>query len=191
VESRSASSEAEPRTSYSGILLAGPPASGRRTTVFALETLRRTYAHVPALTTTPDPTVDAEKVTQRHLDELRSWAQLFHEVTLDGHSFTHDRERLVQLREKGRMPVVCVEDAPALDAFDHESDGWLPVLLWCPREVAEQRTADPGRAWARRWERSSKSLAAQSHRFTLSLRTDRLNAVEIARIVHLAAQAEP
>lgn len=184
---------------HGGVLLAGPPASGKRTAAFSLTTLRRCYAHVPALSIDPHRSVDGEKATQRHLDELGSWAQIFHSATVGGVQYSYDRERLVRLREQGRLPIVCVEDAHALAAFEAESAGWLPVVLWCPRDEAEKRLTrgrqvgepvyDADRSWSRRWERSTKSLFADPGRFTLSLRSDRLNSVEIARIIHLAVQA--
>ncbi|MFB9742074.1 hypothetical protein ACFFOU_13235 [Pseudonocardia sulfidoxydans] len=162
---------------------------------FSLTTLRRQYAHVPALAADPHPSVDAEQVTRTHLDELHSWAQIFYDVTLDGVLYSYDRERLGRLREQGRLPIVCVENVEALAAFEAESTGWLPVLLWCPRDEAAKRSThgwpveEPDRRWSRRWERSTKGLLADPGRFTLTVRSDRLDAVEIARIVHLAAQA--
>jgi hypothetical protein len=199
VESQS-SSNPDAQPVRGGILLAGPPASGKRTAAFSLTTLRRAYAHVPALSIDPHRSVDGEKVARKHLDELHSWAQIFHSTTVDGVQYSYDRERLVRFREQGRLPIVCVEDVHALAAFEGESEGWLPVLLWCPRHEAEKRLTrgwpvgepayDADRSWFRRWERSTKSLFADPSRFTLSLRSDKLNAVEIARIIHLAAQAE-
>lgn len=199
MEPRSVTSEANARPAGGGILLAGPPASGKRTVAFSLTSLRRGYAHVPALAVSPHWSVDAEQAGRRHLDELRSWAQIFYDVTLDGVQYFYDRERLVRLREQGRVPIVCVEDARALSAFEAESEAWLAVMVWCPREEAGERltrgwpvgepayTAD--RSWQRRWERSAKGLFADSSRFTVTVRSDRLGAVEIARVVHLVAQA--
>jgi hypothetical protein len=182
-----------------GIILAGPPASGKRTVAFALTSLRRSYAHVPALTAARHFVIDAEQTSQKHLDELRSWAQLFHEFSVERAQYVYDRERLERLRVQGRIPVVCVEDVDALPAFERESDDWLAVLLWCPRGRAENRLtrgrppaeqpATVPRSWTRRWERSLKGLHRGAQRFTVTLRSDRLDAVEAARIVHLAAQA--
>ena len=181
-------------SSYTGILLAGPPASGKRTVAFALTSLRRSYARVPALTTATDPPVDAEPAARAHLDELRSWAQVLHEFTVDGSGYLYDRERPAGLREQGRLPVVCVEDADAPAAFRRESAGWLPVLLWCPAPEARARAGrglrgPVDRGWTRRWERSSTALLGAATHFTLTLRTDRLDAVDAARIIHAAAQA--
>lgn len=198
MEAQSTSTDAEARPAHAGVLLAGPPASGKRTAAFSLTTLRRGYAHVPAMATKPHRSVDAEQTAQKHLDELHAWAQIFYAVTVDGRRYAYDRERLLHLREQGRLPIVCVEDAHALAAFEAESEGWLPVMLWCPRSEAVQRltrtwpVGEPAyvadRSWSRRWERSTKSLFADPSRFTLTLRSDKLNAVEIARVIHLAAQ---
>jgi hypothetical protein len=192
----STSSHDEPGPAYRGVVLAGPPASGRRTTAFALTSLRRSYAHYPALTPARQALVDAAQATRRQLDELRSWAQLFAESTCDGVGYAYDRERLNKLRDQGRIPVACVDDVDVLRAFEQEADDWLPVLLWCPREEAERRLADardvhatPVSAWLRRWDRSTKKLLREPLRFPLSIRTDRMDPVHVAQIVHLAAQS--
>lgn len=150
---------------------------------------------MPALTTAaPAPLVDAEQMTRAHLDELRAWAQIVHEFHVDVTTYVYERERLDRLRGQGRIPIVCVDDIDAVPAFERESGGWLAVLLWCPRDEAlqrlDRRRSDvPRRPWRRRWERSSKGLLREARRFTLTLRSDHLDAVEAARIVHLAAQA--
>jgi hypothetical protein len=195
----STSSGHESRPACDGIVLAGPPASGKRTTTFALTSLRRSYAPFPALTVARQPSIHAEQTTRQHLDELRAWAQIFHEFTVEGTSYAFDRERLSKLREQGRIPVACVDDADALQAFEHESSDWLQILLWCPREAAERRLTSgwpareeheaPGRPSMRRWDRSSKGLQRDTRRFTLTIRSDRLDAVQVAQIVHLAAMA--
>ncbi|MEU6698957.1 hypothetical protein [Pseudonocardia sp. NPDC046786] len=141
----------------------------------------------------------AEQTSQKHLDELRSWAQLFYEFTVERARYGYDRERLNTLRGQGHIPVVCVENIDALSAFQRESDDWLTVLLRCPRDHAQdrltrgrsatERAAIITRSWRRRWDRSVKALEQGAQRFTMTLRSDRLDAVEIARIVHLAAQA--
>ena len=182
-----------------GVLLAGPPASGKRTVAFALSTLRRSYGHVPALTAATHPAMGAEQTSQKYLDELRSWAQLFYEFTVERARYVYDRERLDTLRAQGRVPVVCIEDIDALSAFEREPDDWLTVILRCPRDHARDRltrghsaagrAAIITRSWTRRWERSIKALERGTQRFTMTLRSDRLDAVEIARIVHIAAQA--
>ena len=192
----STSSQDEPRPAYRGVILAGPPASGRRTVAFALTSLRRSYAHYPALTTERQALVDAARTTQSQLDELRSWAQLFVEFTCEGISYAYDHQRLNKLREQGRIPVACVDDIDVLRAFEQEADDWLQVLLWCPRQEAERRlasTPDVHRTSApaglRRWDRSTKRLLREPLRFPLSIRTDRMDPVHVAQIVHLAAQS--
>lgn len=195
----STSLDRDPKPAYRGVVLAGPPASGKRTVTFALTSLRRSYASFPALTVAHRARVAAEQTTRRHLDELRAWAQLFHEFTSDGIRFAYERERLNNLREQGRIPIACVDDGDVLQAFEREADDWLQILLWCPRDEAERRLArtwfahekqrTPDRSSMRRWDRSEKKLLRDTRRFTLSIRTDRLNAVQVAQIVHLAAQS--
>lgn len=199
MQQSSTSSGRGARPAYGGIVLAGPPASGKRTVRFALTSLRRSYASFPALTVAHRPQIDAEQTTQRHLDEMRAWAQIFHELRVEGANYAYDRERLSKLREEGRIPVACVDDPDALLAFEREADDWLRVLLWCPREEAERRLSRgwpgdeeqkaPGRSSMRRWDRSSKGLLRDTQRFTMTVRSDRLDAVQMAQVVHLTAQS--
>jgi hypothetical protein len=82
---------------------------------------------------------------------------------------------------------------------EREADDWLQILLWCPREEAERRLARvwsadeeptaPDRSSMRRWDRSHKRLLRDTRRFSLTIRSDRLDAVQVAQIVHLAAQS--
>lgn len=190
----------ETTSAYGGILLAGPPGSGKRTVTFALASLRLSYAPFPALTVARQPSIHAAPTTQRYLEELRAWAQIFHEYTAEGATYAYDRERLSKLRTQGRIPVACVDDVDALPAFEREDVDWLRILLWCPREEAERRLTRAryateeqrasGRSSMRRWDRSSKGLLRAGLQFTLTLRSDHMGAVQLAQIVHLAAQSE-
>jgi hypothetical protein len=56
------------------------------------------------------------------------------------------------------------------------------------RSADEQQTAS-GRSSMRRWDRSSKQLLRDTRRFTLTIRSDRLDMFQVAQIVHLAAQS--
>jgi guanylate kinase len=175
---------------FRGILIAGPPASGKRTLTFALTSMRRSYAPFRALSAALHPTIAAERSTERHLDELKAWAQVFHEFTEDGMRYVFDHGRLNKLREHGRIPVATVCDTAGMLAFEREADDWLPILLWCPREVAEQREpalAQPARR--RRWDRSLHRLTRHLARFALVIRSDRWDAIGTAQLVHIAAQS--
>ena len=186
-----------PESAYRGVVLAGAPGCGKRTVAFALTSLRPTYAPFPALTAAPSAGLGAESTTGRHLADLRAWAQVFHEFDHAGDRYVHDHERLRTIRERGCVPVAWVEDVAALTAFDRESDDWLAVLLWCPRDEVERSltqgdlsrrwTAD--RAFRRSWDRAHRRLLGNLQRFTLTIRTDRLDAVDTARLVHLAVQS--
>lgn len=172
----------EQRASWSGIVLAGPPGAGKRTTAFALTALGRRYERLPALTTARESTLDIERATPAHIDELRAWAQVLHESDRQGGAHVYDHERLRAIRDAGRFAVVTLDTTSALDAFARESPDWLAVLLHGPYDQA--RTTVARRSWAR----TERGLARVRDRFVLTLRTDRLSALEVAQLVDRAVQ---
>ncbi|MDN5917190.1 MAG: hypothetical protein L0I76_19155 [Pseudonocardia sp.] len=167
---------------WSGVVLAGTPGAGKRTTAFALTTLGRRYERLPALTTARASTLDIETATAGHLDELRSWAQVLHEVSRNGAAHIYDTERLRSVRDSGRFPVVTLDTVAALDAFASESPDWLTVLLHGPFDPARTDTPRRGR------NRSDRELRRIWDRFVLTVRTDLLPALEVARLVDRAVQ---
>lgn len=164
---------------WAGIVLAGPPGAGKRTTVFALETLSRRYVRFPALTTARHSPLDVTPASAAHIAELRAWAQVFHEVTRDGAAHVHDRVRLDHIREAGGLPVVTVDAPASLDAFPN----WLPVLLRCPPDTPRMRE----RAAQKGWARTDRDLVRAADRFALTIRTDLLPVGTVAQLVHRAA----
>ncbi|WP_028921617.1 hypothetical protein [Pseudonocardia acaciae] len=170
------------RPEWAGIVLAGAPGAGKRTTAFALGALGDRYVRFPALTTGRDVALDTERVPRGRITELRSWAQVFHEVVRDGAVLVHDHERLGRIRESGRLPVVTVDAVASLDAFARESTRWLPVLLRCPYDAGRSRL--PRRQWARGY----RELERAQDRFALAVRTDRLPVMVVAHLIHTVAQ---
>jgi hypothetical protein len=170
------------RPEWAGIVLAGAPGAGKRTTAFALGALGYRYVRFPALTIGRDSVLDTEHVSQSRIAELRSWAQVFHEVVRDGEVLVHDHERLGRIRESGRLPIVTVDAVASLDAFARESSRWLSVLLRCPYESG--RSCLPRRDWARGY----RELERAQDRFTLAVRTDRLPVMVVAHLIHTVAQ---
>ncbi|MBW0102347.1 hypothetical protein [Pseudonocardia sp. KRD291] len=179
----------EQREGWSGVVLAGAPGTGKRTTAFALTTLGRRYERLPALTTARTGTLDIETATAGHLAELRSWAQTLHDVARNGAAHLYDRGRLHGIRDSGRFPVVTLDTTAALDAFTRESPDWLTVLLHGPfdptRARISLRTDGAGR---RDRNRSDRELRRIWDRFTVTVRTDLLTTLEVALLVDRAVQ---
>lgn len=149
-----------------GVLLAGPDAGASAGVAFALTTLARDYVHLPALSS--GEADGAERATDRHLDELRAWAQVVVEYRRGGVRFVVDHERLRRAREAGRVPVVTTDEPRVLDALLAESPGWLPVLV-CP--------APSPRPWS--------SLV---DRFAVTARLDRVPTMSVASLVDHAVR---
>jgi len=163
---------------WTGIVLAGAPGAGKRTTAFALETLGRRYVRFPALTTAHNSPLDAASARTSHIAELHAWAQVFHEVTRDGAVHVHDRVRLDEIRAAGGLPVVTVDEPASLDAFP----GWLSVLLRCPPDTPRLH----GISTRKEWIRADKALARAADRFALTIRTDLLDVGTVAQLIQRA-----
>lgn len=167
---------------WAGIALAGPPGSGKRTVAFALSTLGRRYARLPALTTARTSTLDTEHVAPDRIAELRAWAQVFHHLTRDGAVLVYDRQRLHRIRDNRQLAVVTVDSTTSLRALARDSPHWLTVRLHCPFDST--RTT----ATRRQWAHTHRNLAHHQDRFTLAMRTDQLPVLAVAQLIHHAAQ---
>lgn len=154
-----------------GILVVG--ASEAATVVFSLTTLGRRYVRCPALTAEDGGPYDHERVSARHLADLRAWAQVVVEFRRGAASFVHDHERLSRIRDAGQLPVVATDEPQVVDALLRESPDWTAVLLWRPDPAGR----GPDKAWLR-----------MLHRFPLVVRADRVAGPVVARMVHLAVQ---
>ena len=166
---------------WDGIVLAGAPGSGKRTTAFALTALARRYARFPALCSARVSALDIEYATDRHIAELRSWAQIFHEVTRDGALHIHDSERLCRIRDEGRTPVVTVDAVGCLDAFAGGPRPWLTVLL-------HGRTDRPSAVLRRR---TARELERLGRRCVLAVRTDLLSVGAVSQLIDRAVRDGP
>jgi hypothetical protein len=173
--------------SCTGIALVGAPGSGKRSTTFALTTLSRRYARYPGLTTARAAPLDHQPAAERHLAEMRAWAQVVLEVVRDGAVLVYERERLDKIREAGQLPVVTVDAVSSVDALDRESPGWLHVHLWRPRAVALRRAG----ASPREFDRVTKELTRARERFAVSIDTDAVPVPAAAQLVHVLAQFTP
>ena len=149
-----------------GVLLAGPDPVPLGTAAFALCSTSRRYVRWAALTTGDGE--GTERTTERHLAELRSWAQVLVEHRRDGAAVVFDHERLRRIRDAGRVPVAVTDEPRVVDALLGEAPDWFAVL-GAPSALR--------RPWAR-----------LADRFAVVVRLDRVSPVSVAHLVHHAAE---
>lgn len=129
---------------HRGVILYGPPASGKDAVTEALCARDSTFCHYVRLKVGTGRTAGYEVVTDAEVSALRRRGEILYENTRYGNRYFIDRPRLTALFREGRTPIVHVGQVAGVRAVRAYSATWLSVLLWCPREVTKQRAADRG-----------------------------------------------
>jgi guanylate kinase len=128
-----------------GVILYGPPASGKDTITAALHTLDPTYVLFPRLKAGPGRTIGYRLTNPQTLDKLAQAGEIVFENTRYNSRYAIDRPELLRRLER-HVPVVHLGQVEAVAAVKAAAPltRWLVVSLWCPREVAATRIVDRG-----------------------------------------------
>ncbi|MGC5321716.1 kinase [Micromonospora arida] len=139
-----------------GVILYGPPASGKDTVTAALHRLDRRYQQFQRLKAGPGRTAGYRMSTASELNALRTSGAVVWENRRYGAVYIIDAPGLRQQLQE-QIPVVHVGQVEAVDAVREAFPDarWIVVALTCPRAVAERRiverqtgdTADRLTAW--------------------------------------------
>ncbi|GAA3522829.1 guanylate kinase [Streptosporangium album] len=165
-----------------GIILYGPPASGKDTVTAALGRLDSRFVLLPKLKVGTGRAHGYEFVSAEHLDKLRDAGRLLVETRRYGNVYAVDRQVIEDRHAAGYVPVAHMGNIRDLrHLIGTVPDGWLRVLLWVPREVTEQRShargdADTGNRLTA-WDETLADLEANTDTgfFHLRIHTDRLS----------------
>jgi guanylate kinase len=128
-----------------GVVLYGPPASGKDTVTRALETLSPAYVHFPRLKVGGGSTATYRMTTTDQLHDLRLRGDLVWENHRYGATYAIDREGLLHALGH-HVPVVHLGQPGAILAVRAAAPAarWLVVELWCPRDDALRRLRGRG-----------------------------------------------
>ena len=128
-----------------GVLLYGPPASGKDSVTDALLALDPQFARFERLKAGPGNTRGYRMVSQAHVDAITASDDVVWANERYGATYVIDRPRLTeQLRHS--IPVLHIGQPEAVDAVAQgfpEID-WLVIALWCPRDEAARRSSHRG-----------------------------------------------
>lgn len=127
-----------------GVILYGPPASGKDTVTATLTELNPRYAQFTRLKVGAGKSAGYRMGTAEQLQELEAAGDVVYSNTRYGNTYVIDRPSLDDAFV-ARMPVVHLGQVDGIRALvDGYSADWSVVLLWCPREVTAQRSAGRG-----------------------------------------------
>ncbi|MCC3770535.1 guanylate kinase [Streptomyces sp. UNOC14_S4] len=172
----------------SGVILYGPPGSGKDTITRELTRLRPEFALFERLKAGPGRTTGYRLTTADRIEELsRAGELLYHNARYDA-EYAIDRQGIAALVDADRIPVLHmgqVVGASAVAAFPLH---WIRVLLWCPLDVTESRSVGRGdkdvEARVKVWHETREDLLDnETAPWTLTLRTDQLNPTESANAI--------
>ncbi|WP_031045535.1 phosphotransferase-like protein [Streptomyces sp. NRRL F-5650] len=127
-----------------GVILYGPPASGKDTVTAALTELNPRYAQFARLKVGAGKSAGYRMGTAERLHELEAAGDVVYANARYGNTYAIDRPGVDAAFAAG-VPVVHLGQIDGIRALvDSYPAAWSVVLLWCPREMTEQRSAGRG-----------------------------------------------
>ncbi|MEV0630182.1 guanylate kinase [Nonomuraea wenchangensis] len=126
-----------------GVVLYGPPASGKSTVTAALSRLDPRFVLVRKLKAGDRRGTEYDFVTVEELARLRAAERLLLETRRYGNTYAIDRRQVSGLITAGHVPVVHLGNIADLRRLT-EAGPWMTVLLWIPRQVCEHRSRQRG-----------------------------------------------
>lgn len=131
-------------TSKQGVILYGPPASGKDTVTTALIELHSKYAQFARLKVGSGKSAGYRMGTAEQLRQLEAAGGIVYANSRYGNTYVIDEPGLDDAFA-GSVPVVHLGQVDGIRALVNGYEaGWSVVLLWCPREVTAQRSAGRG-----------------------------------------------
>ncbi len=180
---------------YDGVILYGPPASGKDSVTAELCKLSNAYAYFEKLKVGEGRTTGYRLVSEEWLADLRNRRMIVHEITRYGATYAVDVIGLDELFAAGHIPVVHMGQVTGVNAVRQHKVRWLDVLLWCSKDVAAERLRTRGSADIDErlgaWHATLDDLDSLTEpQFTLSIRTETVSPATAAILIHAVMTAQ-
>jgi len=129
-----------------GVILYGPPATGKDTVTRELAALAPRYRQFARLKVGTGKTAGYRMGTPEQLHELKAAGDVVYANHRYSNTYVVDRPGLDEAFSFG-VPVVHLGQIDGIRALvDGYPAAWIRVLLWCPKNVTERRSQDRGDA---------------------------------------------
>lgn len=173
-----------------GVILYGPPTSGKDTITGELADQDARFVLLPKLKAGTGRSAGYRTTAADELDVLRTAGRLAVETRRYGNVYAVDRHDIDAMTRAGRVPVVHMGNIADLQRLRSAVPlEWTCVLLWVPREVCAKRSQGRGDVdrpkRLRAWDETQADLTAHADAaiFDLVIHTDDTEPAKAARLI--------
>ncbi|MFD3571650.1 AAA family ATPase [Streptomyces sp. NPDC058667] len=174
-----------------GVILYGPPGSGKDTVSAELARLRPAYELFQRLKAGPGRSTGYRLTTTEHIEDLERSGGLLYRNARYSAEYAIDRGEVSALLAAERIPILHMGQVSGVRAIEAFPVRWVKVLLWCSEEATLARCTDRGdkdvAARLKVWHETRQDLLDHmGDSWSLVLRTDEVSAAQAARSINKA-----